>query len=383
MIFGALPLAITHGGCATSGQTTLEDDNEDLTAPNEKPTGASSQVVSPNSVVYWQSFFKPPPTVHEKARLESQLNQWSTTTDPEALLAKARSQMAVGQKKDAESTLLYLVRKNPEHLEGSLELANLFLQLESIPEALTTLANIQELMGQDRKISPEFSLKYRYTLALCYITQGDRQQGHGLLSEIIGYFPLFAPAYSALAQSYLDLDNDRLAEFVIQRALDRIKNQPNLYNLAGAIALQQQQDSKAREFFDTALRINKNFAPALVNRAILSFRDLEYSAAEEDLIVAMKVDPINPDTLATYGILQMRLGNFDLAKNAFNQALDFKPNHAISRFNLAVLYFDHLKKPDEAHRLLTEVLNIKSASKRLKSQSEQYLSRLKNLQSAY
>jgi tetratricopeptide (TPR) repeat protein len=153
--------------------------------------------------------------------------------------------------------------------------------------------------------------------------------------------------------------------------------------LAGAIALQQQQDSKAREFFDSALKINKNFAPALVNRAILSFRDLEYSAAEEDLIVAMKVDPINPDTLATYGILQMRLGNFDVAKNALTQALDIKPNHAISRFNLAVLYFDHLKKSDEARRLLTEVLNIKSASKRLKTQSEQYLSRLKTLQSAY
>jgi Flp pilus assembly protein TadD len=78
-----------------------------------------------------------------------------------------------------------------------------------------------------------------------------------------------------------------------------------------------------------------------------------------------------------------RVGNFSAAKSAFMQALDIKPNHALSRYNLAVLYFDHLKKPDEARRLLTEVLLINTASKALRSQAEQYLSRLKNLSAAY
>lgn len=376
-------LIISQVGCITSDSISAEEPGDTSTQAEKDLVMSSNQPVSPDSVIYWQSFFKPPPTSKEKMHLESQLRQWSSVSDPDQLLLKARSQIAVGQKKEAESTLLYLVRKAPDHLEGSLELANLFLHLEQLPEALTTLGNIQELMGRDRKVSPEFLLKYRYTLGLCKIAVGDRQEGHNLLGEIIGDFPLFAPAYSALAQSYLDMDNPRLAEFVVQRALDRIKNQPNLFNLAGALAMQDSQEAKAKDFFDLALKIDPKFAPALVNRAILSFKNLEYSAAEEDLLIALKVDPMNSDTLATYGILQMRLGNYDVSKSAFIQSIDTKPNHAFSRYNLAVLYFDHLNRPDEARRLLTEVLNIKSAPKRLKALSEQYLSRLKNLQSAY
>lgn len=342
-----------------------------------RPPEVKSDVkVPPNAVTNWRSFFKAPPTVKERSVLEERLKHAYDSSDVENLLGRARTELALGQLIAAETTLRQVLRHNDENIEALIELASLYLRLKRLNDTFDLLSQAKDSINNSDDVGQGVAMKYRYTLALAYLARGDREKGHKILSDLIGVDKTFAPAYATLGQSYLNSGRDSVAEFVIRRGLDRVQDSATLLNLMGILAERQKRMDEARTWFDKALQATPTYAPALVNRAVLSTQSLEYAAAEQDLLQALALDPLNVEALVALGVVQKRQGNISGAKASFTKAIEVGPEDPYARFNLAVLQADELQRPSEAARLFREVIQMNAATESLKDLARAYVTEL-------
>lgn len=83
----------------------------------------------------------------------------------------------------------------------------------------------------------------------------------------------------------------------------------------------------------------------LVNEGLIYLEQAKYEDAQRVLEQAIKVNAKNPYAWNALGLTQRQLGQFDKAKNAYQQALLLDPLYARAHFNLGVLadlYLDDL-----------------------------------------
>ena len=364
-------LDLDIGMTATSKSKKSINHVGDLDKKDKKSIG-----VPPDAATNWRSFFKPPPTAKERALLEQRLNIWKTKDSATDLIAKGKAELVIGRLAAAESSYRQALRRDSDNTEAMLELAALYLRLQRSNDAFDFLAQAKETISTQDGIAQSVLFKYRYTLALAYISRGDREKGHKVLSDLIGVDKTFAPAYAALGASYMSVGRDAVAEFVVRRGLDRVQDSASLLNLLGVIMQKRKLMDEARIWFDKALQISPSYSPALVNRAVLSTDSMEFSAAEEDLLQALKLDPQNVDALVALGVVQKRQGNYSGAKTSFSKAVDIGPDNPYARFNLGVLFADHLKRPNEAVRLFQEVTQTSGASVEVKDLARTYINEM-------
>ena len=364
-------LDLDIGMTATSKSKKSINHVGDLDKKDKKSIG-----VPPDAATNWRSFFKPPPTAKERALLEQRLNIWKTKDSATDLIAKGKAELVIGRLAAAESSYRQALRRDSDNTEAMLELAALYLRLQRSNDAFDFLAQAKETISTQDGIAQSVLFKYRYTLALAYISRGDREKGHKVLSDLIGVDKTFAPAYAALGASYMSVGRDAVAEFVVRRGLDRVHDSASLLNLLGVIMQKRKLMDEARIWFDKALQISPSYSPALVNRAVLSTDSMEFSAAEEDLLQALKLDPQNVDALVALGVVQKRQGNYSGAKTSFSKAVDIGPDNPYARFNLGVLFADHLKRPNEAVRLFQEVTQTSGASVEVKDLARTYINEM-------
>ena len=330
-----------------------------------------------NAVTNWQSFFKDPPTVAERSQLEQKLARWTDDATVEALRSKGRLELALGRLAAAEATFRQALRLSPSDLEAQLEIAGLLLRRKEIGPTFEFLTKIKDDIATSDQVPQTLIVRYRYLLALSLLARGDRAKAHKILGDLVGVDRTFTPAYAALATSYLEAGRDGVAEFVLRRGMDRVKDQGPLYNLMGLVASRQGQTSDARGWFDRALTASPKLTAALVNRAVLAVHAGELGAAEQDLQAALAIEPGAVDALVAIGIVKRRQGSPSLARAAFAKAIDIDPNHTFARFNLAVLMADDLRKPTEAMRLFHEVMQTATPNSELAELSRSYINDLK------
>lgn len=371
-------------GCFSSKKEGA--DNLDITPPThateekklsyEDLTSNDKKAFPSEAVTNWQMFFKGPPSVGERSQLEQKLQKWTDNDTVTGLLAKGRNETALGHYAAAEISYRKALRLDTNNHDALLELASMYLKKGDIVTSFDLLAQVREVTTTSEKITQTFVFKYRYILAMAYIARGDRDKGHAILSDLIGEVKTFAPAYTALASSYIEMGRLSVAEFVMKRATDRIKDSPAVFNLMGYIYQRDRQLEAARRWYDKALALNPNYAPALVNRGNLYAQQYELDQAEKDLLSALAADPLSSDAMVSLGIVQKRKGNLAGAKVSLTKAVDLDPGNAYARFNLGVLLANDLKQPTEAMRLFNEVLQTSNASQELSNLARNYLADL-------
>lgn len=389
-----LPLILTvvlHLVSCTSS-SSHEGDSLDITpteklAPEKKLsyadlTKSDAQKFPSEAVTNWQMFFKGPPSSVQRSLLEQKLKKWTDNETADGLLSKGRNESALGHYAAAEVSFRKALRLAPESHETLLELASMYLKKGEVLTAFELLAQVREITTTSESVSSTFIFKYRYVLALAYLARGDRERGHDILSDLIGEVKTFAPAYTALASSYIELGRLNVAEFVMKRATDRIKNDASVFNLMGYIKQRERQHEAARRWYDKSLGINPTYAPALVNRANLSAQQFELDQAEKDLLSALAADPLSCDAMVSLGIVQKRKNNIAGAKSSLTKAVELDPGNAFARFNLGVLMANELKQPTEAMRLFNEVLQTSNATQDLRSLARTYLADLQREQTS-
>lgn len=90
---------------------------------------------------------------------------------------------------------------------------------------------------------------------------------------------------------------------------------------------------------------------------------------------ALALKPNNPDVLTDQGVMFKDMGQFDKAVANFKKAQQLDPTHAQSLFNLGVVYANDLRRPEEAAKAWTKLIETLPASPQA-AQARQALAQL-------
>ena len=379
IIFGVCFLV---SGCATTEKDKVDPESLDIRQDSTLPALASvpkTTVVKPESVFHWQGYFKSPPTQEQRVPILQTIKDLEGAKSVIDLQKRARNEVAVGQYAAAEATYRSILRLERENLDAMVELATVYYRLHKVEECFQVLSDVKATLAGQEQPDKMTIFRYRYVLAMAHIARGDRERGHAILSDLIGIEKGFVPGYAALASSYLATGKEQVAKFIVERGLDRGRDDPSLYNLLGVIAERQGQMTAAKDNYNKAISLTSGFAPALVNRGNIYLRDHELSMAETDLKKALSFDPMNIEALISLAVVQRQTGRVDSARSTIERVLELSPGSPEARFNLAIIMKDNVKDQTEAIRLFSEVLQTEQASGEIKALARSAIDELKTL----
>ena len=83
---------------------------------------------------------------------------------------------------------------------------------------------------------------------------------------------------------------------------------------------------------------------------------------EEDALrllnMAALINPKKPETHGLLGEIYLKRKQIELARYHLKLAVEIKPNYALAMRNLGIIYYFHLKKPEEAAVYFSRALSV-------------------------
>lgn len=129
----------------------------------------------------------------------------------------------------------------------------------------------------------------------------------------------------------------------------------------------KEDNFRARELLDQALKLDPNYANALALKAVTHFQDARFGYSDspdksfmrsvELCQKALTSDPSDPDSLALWGIIQMAQGQHDQGLVTGEKALALGPNNAEVHAMVALNYY-YTGKYQEAIELLKKAMRL-------------------------
>ena len=389
-ILVALSLILILGACqsAEPKKAELASENLDITVEKTADAKVRQTIVkapSPNTVdaftaIPWRNFYRNSVGKAERVKLNVKLQKWVDEGTSKDWIEKGRTQVALGREVEAEASFLEAIRKDPKSLDANLEMASISLRIRKLNQAFEFLSETKKLMSEQEENPLSFVFRYRQMLAMAYLARQEHKAAHRIFTDLIALDHDFLPAYIALSQSYLAQDRTQTAEFIAKRGLDRNQKDPSLINILGLVSVRKGQRLEARRYFDDAIKMQPDFAQARLNRASLALQNGEFEAAEQDIKRALEDGPGVVDGYVTQAVLYRKTGRLQSAKEALNTALEMQPDHAIARYNLALLHAEALSDVATAKRLLSEVSALDSTPASLKKSADLYLEMMHSVQ---
>ena len=99
------------------------------------------------------------------------------------------------------------------------------------------------------------------------------------------------------------------------------------------------EPKKAIEYLSNAIRLQKDYADAYVNRGIAYYGLGQYQRAIDDYSKVILLQPSAADTYNNRGIVYNNLGQNQRAIEDFNEAIRLKPNYARAYYNRGIAYY--------------------------------------------
>jgi tetratricopeptide (TPR) repeat protein len=178
-------------------------------------------------------------------------------------------------------------------------------------------------------------------------------------------------AMLALARANFRMERHELAKAVLTRAVDINPDRADAYYLFGLIAMQNDDDAKARANFEKAIELQPRFAAARNNLGLLYHEATDYDAAKEQFQKATDYLPSFKEAYLNLGNAYKGMGKFDEAKSSFDRAIELDGNYADAYFNLGILYMDSkigdLDKIPRLQKAIEYLNEYKGVVKRIES----------------
>ena len=137
---------------------------------------------------------------------------------------------------------------------------------------------------------------------------------------------------------------------------------PNVLLLAAEICLRQKDYPAAQTRLDEVLRRDPDNARAFNARAQVAIGEGRYGDAAEAALASVSRLYHFPQAHYHYGVAMSRLGFAERAEQAFQIAVRQKPDLAAAHRRLALLYRDHLRRPELARRHAALYRSLNAAS---------------------
>ncbi|MEQ8483328.1 MAG: type IV pilus biogenesis/stability protein PilW [Pseudomonadales bacterium] len=169
----------------------------------------------------------------------------------------------------------------------------------------------------------------------------------GCVTETTGVREPAAPdvqlrAQLDLARGYLEQREWSRAREPLARALDIDSRSAEALALMAVSYQGQQEDELAEQYYRRALRADPRHARTLNNYAAFLYAKGRYRDAVDPLRMLVR-DPSYPDRARAYeslGLTELRIGNDDRARDAFERALSINPQMPRSSLELAQLGYE-------------------------------------------
>jgi putative PEP-CTERM system TPR-repeat lipoprotein len=126
-----------------------------------------------------------------------------------------------------------------------------------------------------------------------------------------------------------------------------MQSNPLPANLLGAAWLGKGDPAKAREMFDSALKLKPDFAPARMNLAQLDLRENKVADAKTEYDEVLKADSKNVSAMMGLANIAMLEKNADLAVTWMNKAADANPRNIAPRLRL-ISFYSETGQPQKA-----------------------------------
>lgn len=275
---------------------------------------------------------------------------------------------------DLQNAVLYLsdsYRLNPTDLPTLIELGEVFIGLSKYDLAISTLKQALNLSPDDALIHILLGDAYhenkQYNEAISYYKRAIKLEPENILirtnlglvcSQIADYkcvvdnlgkvvlaYPLQIRARAALGTAYHLSKDYGLAKEQYKFVLNYEPNNLSLwYNLAKTqLALGEYKEAKAS--IDKAITIDNSVVDLYLDRAHINYKLNKLQDAENDYLVAIQLDPLNPVVPVEYATFLSRTGAFLKAANELQKALELEPGDLNLLINKA--YLLQLAKQDK------------------------------------
>lgn len=345
-------------GCSTTSSETLTPVLQESKAQPQanKPMKISEESVE--KAADWKKFF----SYHSETKANSTASLPNSEkvdmSNIDSLFAKASMLIQGDRFTEAESLLSDILRVYPDHLKANLAMASILLKKEELAQAQILLNSISDRVTEKALDSPVLFLQFRFLRALVTHKVGHLQESRSLFAEIISKYDDFAPAYVAMAQSYLDNNAPERALFVIKKGYQKAEKDVHLNNMMGVVFEKLGKQEEALHYFRKAVKLNPKYLPSMVNQARIYLVKRSLSASENIVNDILKLDPDNEIAHTLLAILLAEKGELELATDRLKSLHKKNPENAYIRFNLALLYGKNLNTQYLAQNLLDEVITL-------------------------
>ena len=251
-----------------------------------------------------------------------------------------------GDYKGVETALLPLLERNPKDT----------FALRLLGEAAMTQGHSKEGIAYLKKavaLAPD-SAEMRARLGLGLLFKGEQDRGFHELELAIDIDPTLYQTETILIVNYLQAKAYDKALAGAQRMRERKSDSPVPLNLMGMAYVGLNQQDKARESFQQALKLSPGDPSAGINLASLEVKQGNLEKARSIYQDILKHHPGHLFTLLSLAEMETNAGKIEKARDLLQQAMDSNQNALQPRVLLA-RYYRNNGDPHKALILLQEV----------------------------
>ncbi len=203
-------------------------------------------------------------------------------------------------------------------------------------------------------IEPENLLMKSALGNVCFLS-GDYKCAVDSLGKVILAYPLHLRSRLVLASSYHYLKNYALAKEQYKSVLDHLPNNAVLwYNLAKAeIALGEYDNAELS--INQAVLLDNSVVEFYLDRAQLHYKLSRLEGADNDYLIALKLEPNNPAIPIEYANFLWKTGAYLKAADQYEKAVELQPDDIELLINRAYL-LQLAEQYPEAKSIWNEVL---------------------------
>lgn len=175
-------------------------------------------------------------------------------------------------------------------------------------------------------------------------------------------------ALNALAIHHISKAEWGAARLLLEKALEKNKDQAGIYNNLGVIAIRGEDNLEAGyAYFKTAYSKDPKNANVLNNLGSIYVKYLDYGKAERMIEDAYSYMSDSPSVTNNYAIIKRVQGRYDESAGLYKKILDKDPRNVSTMLNYAILLIEYMKKYDEGVKLLNKLEFLETSDPYIRS----------------
>lgn len=155
------------------------------------------------------------------------------------------------------------------------------------------------------------SAEVYYNIGYIHTTKGEFDEALAAFRKATQINQLFAKAYQAMAEVYVKIGNNEMAE--------------KFLNMAGEIFMERDMHEKAESIFNEIIALNPDTTNVYNSLGIIYRRQSRHADAVKIYRKAVKIDPTDENIHFNMGRAYLEMGETSLAKECFVNALKINP----------------------------------------------------------